>query len=444
MAVILLELFSGIGGFAEGFKQAGITIDKHYFSEVDKYAIANYQYNYDKAEYIGSVKHVRHIIRTINKHRKPTDQLIITSGSPCQDFSLAGKRAGLAGAKSSLLHFALVLIKWLKPDLYIWENVKGAFSSNNGADFWAIIKAFTNIGGYTIEWQLLNTAWFLPQNRERIYLAGHFGGRSKPGLFPIGENDSLFAQQIQPNQRRTQTQYCGTLTDKMRAYDTFIQLPKKVGTISGGVNSGGAHSQMALIEVSIGAQRSRNYRNQPEQLEVRADGLSNSITSVNKDNYVVIQANTKKGYDIATNGDSIDLKSTTRKGIVCKAKAHAIDTQANQAVVVSHDGRLNKETKYSEIVPTLKAQSHGHEPMAMQGTSIRRLTEIECERLQGFADNWTKYGVFTKKVYVTPYTWFRVNILKEISPTQRYKMLGNAVTVAVVKAVASKIKFIEQ
>lgn len=146
MAVILLELFSGIGGFAEGFKQAGITIDKHYFSEVDKYAIANYQYNYDKAEYIGSVKHVRHIIRTINKHRKPTDQLIITSGSPCQDFSLAGKRAGLAGAKSSLLHFALVLSNGLSLTFIFGKMLKERSAVTMAQTFGQLSKPLPTLG----------------------------------------------------------------------------------------------------------------------------------------------------------------------------------------------------------------------------------------------------------------------------------------------------------
>ena len=64
--IILVELFSGIGGFAKGIEDAGYNITKHYFSEVDRHAIANYKYNFPHAEYLGSVTNVRHIIRTIN------------------------------------------------------------------------------------------------------------------------------------------------------------------------------------------------------------------------------------------------------------------------------------------------------------------------------------------------------------------------------------------
>ncbi len=165
MKIITLDLFSGIGGFSKGVQEAGFEIEKHYFSEIDTHAIANYKYNFPNAKHIGSVTNVRG-----TDIERPN---IITFGSPCQDFSLAGKRTGMDGQRSSLISEAIRLISECRPDFFIWENVKGAFSSNNSRDFWAIIQAFANIGGYRLEWQLLNTSWVLPQNRERIYLVGH-------------------------------------------------------------------------------------------------------------------------------------------------------------------------------------------------------------------------------------------------------------------------------
>jgi len=183
LKMILLDLFSGIGGFHKGLEEGGFEFEKVYFSEIDKHAIANYKYNFPNAEYIGSVTNVRHIIRTV-KHCD-----IITFGSPCQDFSLAGKRMGMEGQRSSLIKYSIFLIKWLRPDIFIWENVKGAYSSNDSADYWAIMQAFANIDGYRCEGQLLNTAWFLPQNRERIYIVGHSTTpkRNFGEVFPIGE-----------------------------------------------------------------------------------------------------------------------------------------------------------------------------------------------------------------------------------------------------------------
>ena len=174
----LLDLFSGIGGFHKGLEQAGFEIGWNGFSDIDKYANAVYQYQNKDAISLGSVTNIR------GKDLPKIDA--ITFGSPCQDFSVAGRRSGLEGGRSSLVSEAIRLIDECRPRFFIWENVKGTFSSNNGEDFWAIIQAFANIGGYRLEWQLLNTRWFLPQNRERIYLVGYFGKGSGQKIFPIG------------------------------------------------------------------------------------------------------------------------------------------------------------------------------------------------------------------------------------------------------------------
>jgi DNA (cytosine-5)-methyltransferase 1 len=239
----LVELFSGIGGFTKGLQEAGFNITKHYYSEIDKHAIANYKYNYPNAKHIGSVTDVR------GKDLERPD--IITFGSPCQDFSLAGKQTGLKGERSVLILEAIRLLRECQPSIFIWENVKGTFSSNDGADFWAILNAFTNIGRYRLEWQLLNTDWVLPQNRERIYLVGHLAGRSTGQIFPFTENDRLSDKPKRPEEGRTQTKSSTTLkaSGAMKADDTFIEIPKKAGCLTGGGHSGGLHSDMTVIPV---------------------------------------------------------------------------------------------------------------------------------------------------------------------------------------------------
>ncbi len=89
----ILDLFSGVGGFSLGLTRAGVKITKHYYSEIDKYAIAVYKHNFKDAKYVGDVT-------TISGIERPN---IITFGSPCQDFSIAGKRAGMGGKRSSLI-----------------------------------------------------------------------------------------------------------------------------------------------------------------------------------------------------------------------------------------------------------------------------------------------------------------------------------------------------
>jgi len=405
MKVNVLDLFSGCGGFSKGLSQAGFKIENHYFSEVDKYAIANYKYNFKDAQYVGAVQDVRGIKADI-----------ITFGSPCQDFSLAGKRKGMEGSRSSLILEAIRIISETKPSVFIWENVKGTFSSNNGADFWAILAAFANIGGYRLEWQLLNTSWFLPQNRERIYLVGHLAGRSEPGVFPIGETDKVFIERTKGIRRKIQTEndLANCLTQSMHKShrtDTYIQ---KVKQINPSRESGGKqpYQQNRVYDTdgimpALTSLENNNIKVKPLR-EVRTDEAkkqrketgSNDFRGkkldFRNDNSIMITTNTSKGVEEAKEGDSINFSqpnSKTRRGRV--GKAQTLDTQANQGV--------------------------------LEGAQIRRLTEIECERLQGFPDDWTKYGLFEGEV-------------KEISRSQRYKMLGNAVTVDVVQAVAERLK----
>ena len=335
----LIDLFNGIGGFSLGFQRAGYQFTEHYFSEIDRHAIANYKNNFPNAKHIGDI--------TTIQPSNLAGADIITFGSPCQDFSMAGRRAGLAGAKSSLIQYAIAIITCVRPSVFIWENVKGTFSSNAGADFWAILQAFTHIGGYRLEWQLLNTKWVLPQNRERIYLIGHLAGRSQPGVFPITEDDCA------PRKEKTyqfQAKLSETLkaNGNMNADDTYI-IPKTASTLTGGGHSGGLHSDMTIIQINPSKESGGK---QPYQQNRVFDekGISPALTRHNSD--------------------------------------YAI-------------------------------------------SRMRRLTEIECERLQGFPDNWTQYGNYNGDI-------------KPIARTQRYKLIGNAVTVDIVELIAKRLKFTTQ
>ena len=340
----IIDLFSGIGGFSLGFQKAGYQFTEHYFSEIDKHAIANYKYNFPHAKYIGDI--------TTLHGGDFRDIDIITFGSPCQNFSTAGRREGLKGAKSSLIQHAIALIADIRPSIFVWENVKGAFSSNAGADFWAILQALANLGGYRLEWQLLNTSWLLPQNRERIYLIGHLAGRSQPGVFPIGKDDKLLEGKTRKeNRKRTsiKTSLARTITSryhKMGSNDTYI-IPKVAATLTGGGHSGGLHSDMTVIQLNPSKESNgRQPYQQNRVFDVR--GISPALTRHNS-NYAI--------------------------------------------------------------------------------SRMRRLTEIECERLQGFSDNWTQYGNYD-------------GVIKPIAKTQRYMLIGNAVTVDIVELIAKRLKFI--
>ena len=379
MKIRVLDLFSGIGGFHLGLTRAGFEVES-YFSEIDKYAIDVYSNNFKDATYVGSVVDVR------GADLKRIDA--ITFGSPCQDFSLAGKRKGLGGDRSSLIGEAIRLISECRPRFFIWENVKGTFSSNDGADFWAIIQAFANIGGYRLEWQLLNTKWFLPQNRERIYLVGYIGDGSRGQVFPIGESVGENDDKIKRNEQVTVTDIRG---------NDYIATIR-----TGGRSSLTAKHSWDMVSVESV---------QEQQIKI------NSATS--------------KGYEEAMEGDSINLSvptSKTRRGRVGKGVAQTLDTHCNQAVIGdfrNDEGYRERKDGDSPCLATRRSSENDISTMPPIVNRIRRLTPIECERLQGFPDNWTKYGQSG-----------------EISDSQRYKMCGNAVTVDVVKEVAKRIKLV--
>lgn len=278
--VTYLDLFSGAGGFALGLKQAGFRFMNHYFSEIDTHAVANYQYNFPHARQLGDIKQVG-----TAKIEAPD---IISFGSPCQDLSIAGGRTGIKGEKSSLFFEAVRLIKKYRPRVFLFENVKGLLSSNEGKDFEVVLETLADIGLYEIEWQLVDSAWFLPQQRQRIYLVGHLRGQPFRQIFPLTKGD---------------------------------QLPEAVG----------GKGQ-------------------------RREDIASTITS------------------------------TYSKGV----------------------------------------HGRGETYVRTKSKRLRRLTPVECERLQGFPDHWTAYGSVEGEQ-------------QEIPDTQRYRLMGNAVSVAVVKAIAKKI-----
>ena len=172
-----LDLFSGINGFALGIIQAGIKLNKHYFSEIDKYATQITKRHFPNAIELGDINGIKP--ETLGKID------LITFGFPCQDLSIAGKRAGLGGARSGLFFKAMWLVEQLLPSVFIFENVKGLLTSNEGKDFEIVLRTIADIGLYECEWQLVNTSWVLPQNRERIYFIGHLREKSRHKIFPI-------------------------------------------------------------------------------------------------------------------------------------------------------------------------------------------------------------------------------------------------------------------
>lgn len=385
--LVYLDLFAGVGGFAKGFQDAGLPIGTHYFSEIDKHAIAIYKHQFKQSIHVGDVT-------TIHQQQIQRPNLI-TFGFPCQDLSIAGKGAGLEGNRSGLFFEAIKLVDLYRPEVFIFENVKGLFSSNQGKDFQTVLQTIAHLGCYDCEWQLCNTTWFLPQNRERVYFIGHLRGKSTPKVFPFTQADSEFIK---------------------RATTTPI-----IKTLTAGGNSGGHHSAMTLI------QQATNFQGKQINNTLRGSSFT-SLTE--KHNYDVVKikrvnpnkdfGQTPKQQNRVYNPEGISPCLSNHRGDD-KAKIIVRPCLTPDRIEKRQNGRRFKEN--NEPAFTLNTQdSQG----VLIDEQIRKLTEIEWERLQGFPDNWTQYGNYN-------------GVIKEVASTNRYKCLGNAVTTYLPGAIATRL-----
>ena len=163
----LLSLFTGIGAFEKALKNIGIDYELVGFSEIDKYAIKSYCAIHNERE----EKNLGDITK-IDITKLPKDIDIITHGSPCQDFSIAGKQAGGdlgTGTRSSLMWNTINIVTYCKPKYVIWENVKNLLSKKHRHNFDSYLSIMESLG-YNNYYQVLNAKDYgIPQNRERVY-----------------------------------------------------------------------------------------------------------------------------------------------------------------------------------------------------------------------------------------------------------------------------------
>lgn len=193
------SLFAGIGGFDLGFERAGFKTT--WTCEIDQKAQAVLRYRFPDAAHHDDVTQVGAY------NLGPVD--VVTFGSPCQDLSVAGKRAGLAGGRSGLFHEAVRIIRELraahgKPDIAIWENVPGAFSSNGGRDFAVVVQEMVNLGARDVAWRVLDSRFFgVPQRRRRCFLVADFGGERAEQVLAFRESGGWDTQKSRASRKRT-------------------------------------------------------------------------------------------------------------------------------------------------------------------------------------------------------------------------------------------------
>lgn len=423
-----IDFFSGIGGFRHGLELAGMKCVG--FCEKDKFAVRSYRAMYDtEGEWYGED------ISKLGADDVPQAD-VWTAGSPCQNVSIAGGRAGLHGDRSGLFFQFVDLLKGKaeadKPQWIILENVKGLLSSNAGWDFLEYLCELAE-AGYDCEWQVFNSKDYgVPQNRERVYTVGCLRTRGGRQVLPIGAESCGNLKQVIGGMQgyrvydpsgvsSTLASEAGGMGAKTGLYliDQSLTAPKLTGEarcITARYTSGTTRRtamNSAVLEVDAAypvltpdrlekRQNGRRMKGSDEpmftltsqdkhgvMLEYCEDQAGLEAPQKHTQNGIKLRNATRQGYQTACPGDSVDLSypaSDTRRARVGQGFAHALSCSGAVGVAVWHGKRVR----------------------------IRRLTPKECFRLQGFSDD-----LFEKAAAVN-------------SDAQLYKQAGNGVTVNVV------------
>ena len=429
------SLFDGIGGFPFAATIAGIK--PIWAAEIDPACVAVTKNRFPDMEHLGSVTDI--------DGTKITPVDIITFGSPCQDLSVAGKRAGLDGERSGLFKEAIRIIYEMRsatngkyPNFIVWENVPGAFSSNKGRDFRAVLEEITKTdipmpssgkwatagvvrgGEICAAWRQLDAQyWGVPQRRKRIYLVGSFGSDCAEKI--LFERDGVRGY-LAPSgtaRKRIAADPEGSVNVGSECFDargnggdgvapTMLCNGTRLGFCNGVLYAVGFLDRAPAESYSIGYEEEKSPT-------LRASMIPSVIgqTVVFDETQITSPQN---GCNPKQNAPCHPLAATAKPPVLCiqgKSNGRA-DKNAPNGSGINEEVSFTLNTVDQHIVTyavdcrnaeiskringTLQAHSGGGTSLNTNIVTmykfiewvIRRLTPLECERLQGYPDHWTK------------------------------------------------------
>jgi DNA (cytosine-5)-methyltransferase 1 len=377
---------SGIEAASEAWHPLGWK--PSFFSEIEKFPRGVLQHHYSSTPLHGD-------FTTIQKDDYESIELLV-GGTPCQSFSVAGLRGGLDDDRGNLSLQFLKLADRLGPTWLVWENVPGVLSSNGGRDFGSILGGMVELG-YGCAYRVLDAQYYgVPQRRRRVFLVGYFGNW-RCAYSVLFERESLLRNPPPSRKKRHGT------TRKIE--EEFNGDNKKTNLVFK-YQQFGRYEEESELSSTVQA---RDYKDATDLVTVYENHPNDSRVKEMKDN---ISSTITAAY--GTGGGNVPLVNSVFP-ISTQNAVGRENARDDWPLGIFEDG---------DPSPTL-TKSHSH--AIGTSSSVRRLTPIECERLQGFPDNYTQIP------------WRGKN--KEHCPDgPRYKAIGNSMAVPVMRWLGERIQ----
>jgi DNA (cytosine-5)-methyltransferase 1 len=341
---------------------------------------------------------------------------LLVGGTPCQSFSVAGLRKGMDDPRGNLALVYCGMLDHFRPNWFVWENVPGVLSSSGGRDFGSFLGAVAQLG-YGFSYRVLDAQYCgVAQQRRRVFVVGHFGDW-RPAAAVLFERHSL-RRDLAPRapQGKEPAAYFESSLAQYREGDIGGTLKASGGVLGGG-------SETFLVQ--------KVYETHPADSRVKEMGETcQTVTSrwgTGGGNVPLVQTVGFTQCDAARDV-GIEVSPTLRSGGNGGYPNHAV------AYSIREDAGANTfSVTPLEATPALQAlrpsvQSHHAQTFVADSVKVRRLTPIECERLQGFPDGFTNIP------------WRK----KDTAPDGlRYKALGNSMAVPVMQWIGDGIDLVD-
>ena len=416
------------------------------FSEIEKFPSAVLQHHYPQVTNYGDM--------TKYKEWDINESVgLLVGGTPCQSFSVAGLRKGLEDPRGNLALTYVGILDRFRPKWFIWENVPGVLSSNRGRDFGSFLGAVAECG-YGFAYRVLDAQYFgVPQRRRRVFVVGCLGDWESPAKV-LFEPDCLLRDNKKSREKRERTTsylergiaYGGsdgecsdTVTSKWakgsggpsgdecglfvahKVYETHPadSRVKEMGDVCQTVTSrwgtGGGNVPLVQAYSLREDAKANNFSATPLHVTPALQALRPSVQSHHAQTFVVDRAAFNQGTN-ALYEPRIE-ESDTMSTLVAKGP-HAVAQSFN---VNARPDEMKLETEVSGTLTS--SQNSG----LLKNMAVRRLTPVECERLQGFPDDYTRIP------------WGK----GDTPDSHRYKAMGNSMAVPCMKWIGKRIQEVE-